>query len=107
MCMVYLSRVRFWAAGGAIVTTAFLPPISGRSLTSMRVISPTPQFRKAGASFLLRNRTTADLIYDPINFALGLTVNRRPTRTPPRLGSKWLYQLRNCRFSDDLIAVQS
>jgi hypothetical protein len=34
-------------------------------------------------------------------------VNRRPTLTPPRLGSKWLYQQRNCIFLDDLIGVQS
>src|ERR1700722_14194198 len=46
----------------------------------------------------------------PISFRngfLALTVNRRRTRTPPRLGSKRLHQRRNCRFSNDLIGFQS
>jgi hypothetical protein len=36
-----------------------------------------------------------------------VVVNRRLTLTPPRLHSKWLHQQQNCRFSDDLIGVQS
>ena len=44
---------------------------------------------------------------EPLTAELWDGVNRRPTLTPPRLGSKWLYQQRNCIFLDDLIGVQS